>query len=111
MDLLHDREISFLRSQYAGAMVTVSVVTYVVAIGLVLFVDRRKVKPFLVKRLSNLGPSLSFQGKEKTGSHEGGAKTDKPAFWSTGTFNLRQRRGKGKGKGKAVEGHESGAEV
>ncbi|KAK4126391.1 hypothetical protein N657DRAFT_541105, partial [Parathielavia appendiculata] len=44
MDLLHEEELTGMKSQYAATIVAVSVVTYAVAIGLVMFVDRQKIK-------------------------------------------------------------------
>ncbi|KAK4125706.1 hypothetical protein N657DRAFT_669935 [Parathielavia appendiculata] len=47
MDLLHEQELTVMKSQYAATMVAVAVVTYAVAIGLVVFVDCQKIKPLL----------------------------------------------------------------
>ncbi|KAK4040038.1 hypothetical protein C8A01DRAFT_46610 [Parachaetomium inaequale] len=63
MDLLHDEKLAFLKSTYAATIVTASVVTYIVAFGLVLFVDRRKVVPYLIGRPQSLVPAFLLSGK------------------------------------------------
>mgnify|MGYP007135346783 CR=1 FL=1 len=53
IDLIHDSEISYLQSQFAIASVVVSLVTYAVAIGLVLFVEMNKVRSYMKNHLSS----------------------------------------------------------
>ncbi|KAH6843422.1 hypothetical protein B0I37DRAFT_357382 [Chaetomium sp. MPI-CAGE-AT-0009] len=121
MDLLHEEELTGMKSQYAATMVAVSVVTYVVAIGLVMFVDRQKIRPLLSGLLANfvfLGhplrypfekadPAAGFAAETNAGK---ASKAATPglwaALWASSGLNLRQRRKKDKGK--AAEAPELG---
>ena len=61
MDLLHEKELAGIKSQYTVTMATVAIATYIAAIGLVVFVDRRKVTPYLMERLSTMSPTRLLQ--------------------------------------------------
>jgi hypothetical protein len=63
MDLLHDEKLNYLKGPYTATIVTVSVATYIVALGFVLFVDRRKVMPYLIGLLQSMVPA--FLGSKK----------------------------------------------
>ena len=114
MDLIHDLELSHLKSQYAGAMVAVAVVTYAAAIRLVLFVDRRKVMPVLTEQLANLESVVSDFRKgrstkdSKAARERGDEEGTKSTGWlSLGKLNLRRRQGVDKRKGVVEEVEES----
>jgi hypothetical protein len=108
MDLLHEEELTGMKSQYAATMVAVSVVTYAVAIGLVLFVDRQKIKPLLAGLPAYLHPLAGMLWRlwEKGARHYGpSAETGEDAKsgpwaapWPSPGLHLRQRRKKEKGK-------------
>jgi hypothetical protein len=56
MDLFHEKELAGMKSQYTVTMAVVAIATYIAAVGLVAFVDRRKVIPYLMERLSAMRP-------------------------------------------------------
>ncbi|KAK4119319.1 hypothetical protein N657DRAFT_260848 [Parathielavia appendiculata] len=113
MGLLHEEELTGIKSQYATTMVVVSVVTYAVAIGLVMFVDRRRIKPLLTGLLAHfhlLGRQLRhpFEKEDSTGGptaetdygKEGREATFRrwAALWASSGLHRRQRRKRDKGK-------------
>jgi hypothetical protein len=111
MDLLHEETLAGMKSQYTVTMVAVAVLTYMVSVSLVLFVDRRKIKPFILHRLSSIIPASLFSKKNNPATNNsGGAEKQaedqnskaKPwsSFWASSSLNVRHRR---KDKGKAVE--------
>jgi hypothetical protein len=53
MDLIHDTDISYLKSQFAIASAVVSLTTYAVAIGHMLFVERKKVRSYMKTHLDS----------------------------------------------------------
>lgn len=127
MDLLHEEELTGMKTQYAVTMVAVSVATYAVAVGLVVFVDRQKIKPLLdglLAQFSFLGYKLQHPFDEKAGpAAESAAETtdkdddktsraaaSKPwaALRASLGLHLPQRRKKKKEKGKAAEVPELG---
>ena len=57
MDLFHEKELAGMKSQYTVTMAAVAIATYIAAVGLVAFVDRRKVIPYLTERLSAMRPT------------------------------------------------------
>lgn len=105
MDLIHDDSIASLRGQYTGAMIAVSLVTYVVAVALVLLVDRRKIMPYFLDRLSTLSSAIPVPGKvkglgDKGSSESGGRGGDRdggrprpPSLWwpTQPVVNIRRR--------------------
>jgi hypothetical protein len=116
MDLLHEEELTGMKSQYAATMVAVSVVTYAVAIGLVLFVDRQKIKPLLTELPVHLHPSAEMLGRlfkkdaprngpsAETGDDKTGVDAKSGpwvAFWPSSGLRVRQRWKKEKGKAAA----------
>ena len=66
MDLLQEEELTGMKSQYAATIVGVSIVTYAVAIGLVMFVDRQKIKPLVTR----LRVHFTFFGRKMRGPLE-----------------------------------------
>lgn len=63
MDLLHDKELRGMKGKYTVTMVVVAATTYLVAVGLILFVDRQKVMPSLTARLSAIMPAFMCRNK------------------------------------------------
>jgi hypothetical protein len=57
MDLFHEKELAGMKSQYTVTMAAVAIATYIAAVGLVAFVDRRKVIPYLTECLSAMRPA------------------------------------------------------
>jgi hypothetical protein len=108
MDLLHEQELADMKYQYAKTIIAVSLATYGVAIGLVIFVDRQKIQPPFAGFLAHL-PRFGNQSEPQdgpsaeTGEGEGkGGKDTKSgswaALWPSSGLRLRQRRKKEKGK-------------
>lgn len=63
MDLLYDKELSGLKGKYTVTMVAVAASTYLVAVGLIMFVDRQKVIPSLTAHLSAIMPAFMCRNK------------------------------------------------
>ncbi|KAK3297305.1 uncharacterized protein B0H64DRAFT_457373 [Chaetomium fimeti] len=69
MDLLHETNLANFKSPYAIAMATVSIVTYLVVFGSVLFVDRKKAMPYMIARLRALVPARLASGGSQPSSN------------------------------------------
>ncbi|KAH6641214.1 hypothetical protein F5144DRAFT_562857 [Chaetomium tenue] len=65
MDLMHDTDLASLKRPYTITMVVVSLVTYMVVIGSILFVDRRKAIPYIAALFRSLVPARLALGKDK----------------------------------------------
>lgn len=99
MDLLHEEALMGMKDQYTVTMVVVAVFTYIVAVSLVLFVDRQRIKPFIVQRLSGMNP-LPFFPRNKDSAANNPVKTGefnrgdhgsederRSPFWAAPPFN------------------------
>ncbi|EAQ86287.1 predicted protein [Chaetomium globosum CBS 148.51] len=67
MDLVHDTDLSGLKRPYTITMVVVSLVTYMVVIGSILFVDRQKAIPYIVALFQSLTPVRLAPAKDRSG--------------------------------------------
>lgn len=76
MDLMHETNLASFKKPYAITMVVVSAVTYMVVIGSILFVSRRKAIPYIVALFRSLVPARLALAKDKSTSDRPAEVTD-----------------------------------
>ena len=108
MDLLHDTDLAGFKSPYAITMAVVAVFTYLVVIGSIVVVDRRKAIPCITAFLRSLVPACLGAAKDKSTSDDPAEITDadwekhQSGPWSgflAGPGTKPRRRWKWRGKG------------